>query len=170
MSKKKTAIIVCLVLIGIVSLAYLAYTAVDSINSILDSKVYIYADMSDLSVFENSIVGDLSDDRIGDVSFADSFLHEISYDSLTFKLYAYRFETADGADEYYKAITGRTPVKSSHWNRQGGFGLSGDDFGLINELAVKNDEFVYRVRYVGSGGKFSRILEYINSVFSVQIR
>ena len=167
MYKRKQRIVTCAILAAVVVFTLMM---ISFINNMMNTEINIFADMSELSVLEDSIVGDITDEYADDILVNNAFLHEINYESKIFKLYAYEFVTVDGANKYYSVVTGSTSPELSHWNRSGGFGFSSGEFGNINEIIVKNENLVYRVRYIGSGRKFSKVIEYLNSIFSVQIR
>lgn len=146
--------IFCGIVVAILALAMVILFIVNTLQ--FTQEIRIFSDFSELDALTEYIVADLKPD---DIACVNSFAHKLEYDRKTFSLFAYEFDNPETAKAYYDSKVGAS---------------SGDvDFrlslGTTNSLKVRYGRYVYFVQNIGIISKFEEIVEFLNTVFSVQI-
>lgn len=74
------------------------------------TRINIFEDISALDVVKTT-EAELTDEYISDLSVLRSFVHGVAYNSETFEIYAYEFETVEDAKKYMKLTRGTSEEK-----------------------------------------------------------
>lgn len=148
----------------------------DLINFVISCKILdeytqmnIFEDISELDVLKTT-EAELTDEYIDGLSVLRSFVHEVEYDSETFEIYAYEFETVEDAKKYMELARGFSEQDDKEYGLYGKTGITKKKtFGHSDTLLARDKCNLYRVEFIGSTSEFIEIQKYLNSIFNVVV-
>lgn len=153
----------CIVFVFVFIAIYFMCMIISFIEYGTYKKINIFSEISECNVLDDLKVNDKSlvDRYIEDISYEDSYVYELKYDSNSFEIYAYEFKSVDDAKKYYSKVWGHTSEKEYDYNMAGGSFFT-------SELIVRNSVNVYRIE-AGNAFAYTDIMQYLNSIFTVQV-
>ncbi len=161
--KKPYVIVAIVVIVLLCGFVIAGFT--DLANSSGKLKEYtqmnIFEDISELDVLKTT-EAELADEYINGLSVLRSFVHEVEYNSDTFEIYAYEFETVEDAKKYMELTRGVSEEKDQEYARYGKY--------KTYNMYVRDKCNLYRVKHVGSTSELIEIQKYLNSIFKTVVR
>ena len=133
------------------------------------TRINIFEDISALDVVKTT-EAELTDEYISDLSVLRSFVHGVAYNSETFEIYAYEFETVEDAKKYMKLTRGTSEEKDKEYALHSKLCITKNElFGESYKLYVRCNCNLYRIEYIGSSSGYIEIQKYLNSIFNVVV-
>jgi hypothetical protein len=149
----------------------------DLINFVISCKILdeytqmnIFEDISELDVLKTT-EAELTDEYIDGLSVLRSFVHEVEYDSESFEIYAYEFETVEDAKKYMELTRGVSEEKDKEYARHGKNGLTKKKtISNTYKNYVRDKCNLYRIEYIGSNSGYVEVQKYLNSILKIVVR
>lgn len=134
------------------------------------TQMNIFEDISELNDLKTTET-ELTDEYISGLSVLRSFVHEAEYNSETFEIYAYEFETVEDAKKYMEFARGVSEEKDKEYARYGKYGMTkkktiSDTYNIY----VRDKCNLYRVEYIGDVSGYIKVQKYLNSILKIVVR
>ena len=159
---RKNAMIFGVTISALLIICIFVFITINFISASGYNKINIFADIQECSVLNKCITDrKISDKYIDNLSFVDSYVHEVALEKASFVIYAYEFDSVETTKQYFSQIKGKTV--------DGDIDYKSNSSLFSSKLIVRYKNNVLRIE-TGGTQEYINVLKFLNSIFSVNIR